>query len=262
MEPYRKPVEIETGQELVVAEKTSLGAVREVHAPPPLYKALVFPCLSGLVIGVAIAVFGGGPVAGLIFGVIVWLLFLLATFRSRALRVTVYDRGVVLARRRGESPVAFEDIDEIWFELAWFKARQQSPDLHGLRLVGFDATVHRVPLTSIGGLALCNAILEKHAGPLAADARKALAAGETLRFGRVRIDRTGITVRGAYRPWSELRSAEVHPTRVYLYRVGLPLVAWRTIRLDRIPNPSVFWQLLGPYVKVTEIRVPTALKIS
>ncbi|MEP7126455.1 MAG: hypothetical protein ABJE95_36325 [Byssovorax sp.] len=65
-------------------------------------------------------------------------------------------------------------------------------------------------------------------------------------------DRAGITANGARATWGEIRLAVVSHGRVHLYR-RLPILAWRTIRLDRIPNPAVLGGLIAQRVVKTRI---------
>ena len=94
--------------------------------------------------------------------------------------------------------------------------------------------------------------------PLLADAQAALRAGETLTFGSVRIDREGVVVgRRRALPWKELRLARLQPGKIALYR-RMPIFPWRTIRLDRVPHPTLFVKLfreLAPEVEVDDPNV-------
>lgn len=70
-------------------------------------------------------------------------------------------------------------------------------------------------------------------------AQAALRAGETLTFGHVRIDREGIAF-----------GSDALFKRV-------PVLSWRTIRLDRIPHPTLFARLfreLAPRVEIDDPR--------
>ena len=53
---------------------------------------------------------------------------------------------------------------------------------------------------------------------------------------------------GSYTAWADIRLVRLQPARVALFR-RLPLLPWRTVPLDRIPNPSIFCALIAQSVK-------------
>jgi hypothetical protein len=60
--------------------------------------------------------------------------------------------------------------------------------------------------------------------------------------------RAGITIRGAYAPWAEIRLVRIQPAQVVFFRRAR-LVPWRSVRLTRIPNPGVLCALVAQNVK-------------
>lgn len=77
-----------------------------------------------------------------------------------------------------------------------------------------------------------------------AEARSALREGEVLTFGKVRIDREGITIGEANAAWSDLHLVRFQPGQALFLRRS-SLVAWRTVRHDSIPHPTVFVRLVN-----------------
>jgi hypothetical protein len=167
--------------------------------------------------------------------------------RLRGQGVVLHDKGLLLSGAGHHAAVAFEDIHEVWFEIPRLHSTQGGY-LRSVRLVELGGRSHRVPLMVDGGLALARAILRECSTPLAIDARKAVADGEVLTFGSVRLDRTGITIRGAYAPWAEIRLVRIQPAQVVFFRRAR-LVPWRSVRLTRIPNPGVLCALVAQNVK-------------
>src|SRR5262249_32792618 len=129
-----------------------------------------------------------------------------------------------------------------WFEVDVLQS-QAGASLRGLRLVDYAGRTHHLPLGVVDAGALANAVLRACSGPLVLEARRALDEGGALTFGRIQLDRRGISVAGARLSWPEIRLAVVQRARVFLYR-RFPIVSWRTVRLDRIPHPSVFVALV------------------
>jgi hypothetical protein len=171
--------------------------------------------------------------------------------RVRGTSVALHAEGMVLSRGGVRRVVPFEDVNEVWFEFDWLDRRSGTP-LRAIRLLDFSGQSHRVPLALNDAATLATSVLQGCSTPLLQEARRALALGETLTFGDVRLDRDGITVREARLPWRETRLAVVARARVFFYR-RFPLLAWRTVRLGRIPNPTVFIGLV--MANVSNVRV-------
>jgi Family of unknown function (DUF6585) len=247
MHPFREPVPIEADTARTLADPP-IGSRRSVHAPPALLKALVGPLLIAVVFFAVLTLLVRAPalvsltISGGTLALLAW-----PPIRTRRQEVDLHDKGVVLSRGGSRTVVAFEDVDEVWFEIPPLHSTQGAY-LRALRLVDFDGKTHRVPLTLDGGATLARAILRGCSTPLWIEARNALAEGEVLTFGRNRLDRSGITVNEAYAAWRDIRRARLQPARVTFFR-RLPLFPWRTVRLDRIPNPSVFCALVAQNVR-------------
>jgi hypothetical protein len=222
-----------------------------MHAPPPLHRALVGPILiAGLVFAFGAACGAPltipGALAAVTLVILAW-----SPLRTRGHSAALHAKGLVLQRSGARRVVAFEDVNEVWFEISPLHSRAGA-SVSALRLVDFDGEAHRLPLAVNDGAALANSVVQACSGPLLLEARRALGEGETLTFGKLQLDRAGITVDGARATWDEIRLAVVSHGRVHLYR-RLPILAWRTIRLDRIPNPAVFGGLIAQRVQKTRI---------
>ncbi|MDC3952905.1 DUF6585 family protein [Polyangium jinanense] len=259
--PYREPAPIDPGPAPEpTAALARLGSLRSVHAPPPLHRALLGPILiAGLVVGVGAAV--GGPLAIVApFGAATLVLLAWSPLRTRGFSAALHAHGLLITQAGVRRPVAFEDVNEVWFEIDRLQG-QAGASLLAIRLVDFDGEVHRLPLGVSAAAALADGVLRACSGPLLTEARQALAEGETLTFGHIQLDRAGITVAGARIAWQEVRLAVVQRGKVYLYR-RWPIFSWRTLSLARIPNPTVFVRLLMasvPRVRVDDqIIVPFA----
>lgn len=250
--PYREPVQVEPDPPPEPApEAIRLGSRSSVHAPPPLRAALLGPVLiAALIVGVGFALdLSGGNVTTFVLPLAALILLILAwsPLRLRGHVVTLHAQGVVLTRPGSRAVVTFDDVNEVWFETSLLHSKQGAY-LRALRLVDFAGASHRVPLEVNDGAALANSVLRCCSLPLLVEARRALADGEALTFRQVRLDRDGITIQGASAAWRDIRLARVQPARVAFFR-RLPLWPWRTVQLDRIPNPAVFSALVADHVK-------------
>jgi hypothetical protein len=246
--PYREPAPLEPDPPPdPVAARRALGLVRSRHQPPPLWKALIAPAIA---LGVVTAVsLGAGapslwalPAAVTIAAGVAW-----SSLRDRGTAVAVREKGLVLTVGGAERVVPFEDVDEVWLEIERFHRESGAP-LRALGLLTFAGARHRVPTQIEGAEAVIAAVLAGCSQPLYELARVALREGETLRFGHVSLDRAGIEVDGGRASWAEIRKAALHRGRLYLYR-RWPVLAWRTIRLDRVPNATVLAALVQVHVR-------------
>lgn len=240
---YREPAPLEPERSDSQPDIGRLGALRSVHAAPALHLALVGP----FVISCVVASFGaacGVPILlsaatfVLTLGLLAW-----SPIRARGQSVALHARGVVIQTCSGGSSVAFEDVNELWLDIPALH-NQAGAYLRAIRLVDYAGFVHCVPITVQNGAALAHAVMRQCTDALLSDARQAMAEGESLTFASARLDREGISIDGGRAIWSEIRLAVVSHARLHLYRQR-PLLAWRTVRLDRIPNPAVLVGLVA-----------------
>jgi hypothetical protein len=133
-------------------------------------------------------------------------------------------------------------VNEVWFELDRIH-NQSGSRLHALRLVDFGGAVHHVPLAFEGAAAFVGAVLRETSGPLLAEARQALREGAKLTFGRILLDRDGIAAGRTRLDWRSIRLVVFQQGKVFFYR-RWPIVSSLTVRLDRLPNPTVFGGLV------------------
>jgi len=186
-----------------------------------------------------------GPFAGLGF-----LIFIYRPLRDRGLCVDLHQHGLVVRRGLGRIEITlFEDVDEVWMDLdvvggAVTVAR-------ALRLVLHGGGARRVPATLSHADQLLREVILHCSYPLQAQATSALRAGDTLTFGDVQIDEIGIRRRRWSARWDELSLVRFMRGRLHLFR-RQRILPWRTIRLDRVPHPTVFAKLVRDHAKKLE----------
>ncbi len=250
--PYREAATVDPEPPPDFAtEVARVGPSISVHAPPPLFTALVGPVLLAALVVAGSVLYGLPMVAAVPVGLATLAFLAWPPLRVRGTSVALHAEGMVLSRGGVRRVVPFEDVNEVWFEFDWLDRRSGTP-LRAIRLLDFSGQSHRVPLALNDAATLATSVLQGCSTPLLQEARRALALGETLTFGDVRLDRDGITVREARLPWRETRLAVVARARVFFYR-RFPILAWRTVRLGRIPNPTVFIGLV--MANVSNVRV-------
>ena len=243
----------------VVDEATRLGLLRSVHRALPLWRGVLPAAIVPVVVASA---FWGQCDRGLLavviaFGVLVFAIVAWGPLRRRGLRLEVHAHGVVVVTPRTREAVVFEDIDELWYELNVHSlAVGKVARIVLVRLVDHAGVEHRVPLAVDDAATAFQWIVKHCSDRLLLDAQAALRAGEALTFGDVRIDREGITFgKDAAVAWSEIRLARLQPGSIALFRRRSPL-PWRTVRLDRIPHPTLFVRLFRELAARVEIDDP------
>jgi hypothetical protein len=243
-------------------EATRLGALRKTYAPGPLWRVVVFPGLLSLAILVG-ALASAGSVANLatlgsmlffalFFAVAAFLLIAWTPLRRRHLRIDLHEGGLVIRGLGAREVVIFEDVGELWYDVEYHQYGQAI--ITGLRLVEASGVKHQVSIRVEDGVGLLNTVLRRCSEPLMAEARAALREGDTLTFGKVKLDRDGITIGDARAAWSELQLVRLQPGKALFLR-GSSLLAWRTVKHDAIPHPTVFLRLvieLSPKVENDE----------
>lgn len=240
-DPYRAPK-----RPAPAAEPTGdpLGSRLSTHAPAPLHTALVGPVLITCVVTFGLMLFGlsAGPsclVGVLTLGVLAW-----GPLRVYGTSVDVHAQGLALRRGALRTPIPFDEINETWFEIRALHTPDAS-ELRAVRIVDFAGNAYRVPL-EVGDRAALQRAIFRGSEPLLVEARRALAEGGALTFGPVRVTRADVTIASASLPWGELRLVRISATGFVFFRKG-SILAWRKLRLSRVPNPHLFVALVAEY---------------
>lgn len=259
--PYRLPVE-ERGEAVKNPDEPSaLGPLRSSQEPVALRRTLV----PAIAVTVVLLLLGGAlaPTTGLVvfevilpFALAAVVLVAWSPLRMRHLRVALHANGVVVTTSSTRNVILFDEVDEVWMVLdpvrsplgtiAWIRA---------LRVVDRDGRSHRIPTNLEGGVEIGQWVVRHCSDPLRADATRALREGETLTFGKVQLDRDGIRGSSWATRWSELSLVRYVPGRITLFR-RQRIIPWRSIRLDRVPHPTVFAKLVTECAANVDIDDP------
>lgn len=176
------------------------------------------------------------------FLVVLMLIVLASRFdarRTRRVSVALYDRGIAVEHSGRRKVTYLDDIDEVWYEL-----RPVRRIVHTLRLVDYVGREHEVPVDLERGDEIVDWVKRRCSAPLLAEARQALAAGEELVFGKVRLDAQGISVGYLRADWTALEGVELGTARIDFFRRRSWFI-WQRVGLDEVPHPSLFARLVS-----------------
>ncbi|WP_437317323.1 DUF6585 family protein [Sorangium sp. So ce385] len=242
--PFRRPAERPTAP----PDEPRLGKLRSLHAVHRRYA--LFHAGRGALLLSFTSIFGAfvagwqGFLLSLPFGLAGSSVLAASALRHRGLRIALHDHGIVVDRRQGREVTVFDGVDEVWLDLD----RTSTPlgavvFLRGIRLVTHSGEQRFVPVEVTDGEEVARWILLCCSHPLMDEARRAVRDGEVLTFGPVQLDRQGLAIRGARVAWGELSLVRLQSGRIALFR-GQTVFPWRTVRLDRVPHPTVFAKLV------------------
>ena len=260
-EPYRSPAAPPPSEPAgeAVDEATRLGLLRSVHLPLPLWRSLVPAGILPVAIAAGFWRARGPDILyiAVVFGLVVFALTGWGPLRRRGLRLEIHAHGIVVVTPRTRDAILFEDINELWYELDVHSlAGMKQARIILLRLVDHTGVEHRVPLAVNDAATAFQWIVRHCSDRLLPGAQAALRAGEPLTFGNVRIDRGGIAFgKDAAVAWSEIRLARMQPGSIALFK-RFSVLPWRTVRLDKLPHPTLFVKLFRELAARVEIDDP------
>lgn len=246
--PYRKRQE-PPAQERAVPAEQRLGERRSIHPTPR--RSLVWPLLAGAFIAVMLtlsmsrvagwkALLASLPVAVVVFAVSAW-----PALRRRGVQVEVHEEGVVVTRPGQRDIAIFDDVDEVWMDLEVMSSYvAEVAQIRHLVLVDHGGAKHRIPIDVDDGAQVARVILRRCSAVLASDAKEALASGETLTFGPVKISTSSIEIGDRRVAWGALSLVRFLPGRIAFFR-GQTIFPWRTVHLDRVPHPTLVMKFVA-----------------
>jgi hypothetical protein len=255
--PYRAPSE--SSFEAEPNREPDLGSERSVHPGRVGAVSVSAAFALGMILLVGLAV---APMLGWLALALVSSLALAAgawlgidVLRIRGTRVVLHQRGLVVATRGARTVIPFSSVCDVWWEgVSWAMYRA---NVSALRLVDDSGRAHRVPLIVERADEVMSWVDRHCSAPLLSEARAALRVGETLTFGSVRFDRESVSLGRSRVPWTRIRLVRLLPGRVAFFR-SFPIFPWKTVRLDRVPHPSIFARLLRDAAPKVEVYPPIA----
>jgi hypothetical protein len=261
--PYRtSATRPDDGSEKV--DVSGLGPLRRSHRAAGLLQlarpALTFEVtfvMMAVVLGITIdpragvfALGSGTLLAGVVF---------LFALRHRGEAVDLHAEGLVIRRASGVEVVAFDDVDELYLRLNVTDTLMASfAMVRSVELVDTRGVRCKVPLGVEDLVGLVNELNRRCSASLLPDALAAIRDGSPLTFANIRLTSEDITVDGATARWSELKLVRFRPGVVELFRRST-FWAWRTIKMDGIPHPTVFTKVVMSVAERTEVKKPHAM---
>lgn len=238
METAEPPIDVQA-----LARAENLGKLREVVRPAKRPGAFVGWLLVGLF--PCAFLFGAKPIASLVVGAFLWPLMVLRGLRHSPLvsrkaarrRLYVFEHGFVYAAS-AEGLEAF----------AWRRIARQRD-----RVVVIAGVIRfrRYMLTRDDGesVVLTNfwvhirevmkGVITQVANVQLADAKAAIERGESVEFGKLVVDATGVSGPRGWAPWSDIEVSLNARGRIFVRASDgfLPLFSART---EKVPNVPVF----------------------
>jgi hypothetical protein len=172
-------------------------------------------------------------------------------FRNRGLRVLVFPEGLMRLLKGEVQALCWEEVDQVWQKKstgahwamrAWRGALTLTVQAADGRRMTFDDSLPRLA-------ELCQMVCRETLPLLWPQARAAYDAGNTLEFGKLRINRQGLSQGKETVPWSEVQKVKINAAQLLIYKKG----KWThslAVTVSEIPNSHVLLALLGQLVRV------------
>jgi hypothetical protein len=245
--PYREPSPLPADPAPEPDETVDLGPLRSSHAPQPdLTWAHRYIASGMLVVALGLLGFFWNEAKSLALPfVAVALVAVVVAWTRKPSRVDLHEHGLIVTRGGRSTAVAFDDVDEVWQELAVNDSSilGRMAFLSALDLVERSGRRTRVPLDVGGALEIFERIDRACTYPLVADAEAAIDAGETLRFSDVSVTLDAVTVGKRSIAWRDLKLVRVQANQIALLK-SQTVVPWATIGFDAVPHPGLFLRLV------------------
>lgn len=168
---------------------------------------------------------------------------------SRA-SVDLHFGGLVFRTAKSERAIAFDDIDELWFE------QVDSGAIESVRVVTHDGTSLDLPADLARRADIFRALEQRCSRPLERKAFDALAHGAQLTFGEHVLDRYGIVGPGWAIRWAQLSLVRVVLGKIAIFR-GQATLPSHSLSFRDVPHPWIFWALVEKLAPRTEVDDPS-----
>ena len=179
------------------------------------------------------------------------VMLLVRAFRNRGLRVLVFPEGLVRLHRGRALAFWWEEIGQVWQKTnagyhgigrAWRGALSLALQAADGRQMSFDDSLPRLAqLIRI----VCRETLPFLWPQVQADYE----AGKTLAYGKLRVSQRGLSHGKESLPWSEVQSAKLDGSHLFVYRKG-KWVHSLSFTVSDIPNFHVLLALIEQRVPV------------
>ena len=168
---------------------------------------------------------------------------------SRA-SVDLHVDGLVFRTAKSERAIAFDDIDELWFE------QVHGGTIDSVRLVLHDGTSFDLPADLARRADVFLALERRCSRPLERRALDAVAHGAQLTFGEYVLDKDGFGGPGWDLRWDQLSLVRVVLGKIAIFR-GQTTLPSHSLSFGDVPHPWIFWALVEKLAPRTEVEDPT-----
>ena len=173
---------------------------------------------------------------------------LLVAPSSRA-SVDLHSGGLVFRDAKSERAIAFDDIDELWFE------QVSGGEIESVRIVTHERETFRIETRLERSADIFFALERRCSQPLQRLALEAIARGERLTFGKYDLDAAGLDAPDWSLRWEQLSLVRVALGTLAIFR-GKTLLPSHSVRFDEVPHPWIFWALVEKLAPRTEVDNP------
>lgn len=190
----------------------------------------------------------------LLLGVVLVLsgvMLVVRAFRNRGLRVLVFPEGLVRFHRGQAQAFCWEEINLVWQKKssdahwvgrAWQGALTLTVQTVDGRRMSFDDSLPR--------LAELDQIIRRETLPyIWPQTRAPFDAGQTLTFGKLALNRQGLSYGKETFRWSDLQKVKIDGAQLFIYKKGKWMHS-RNITVSEIPNFHVLLSLIEQMVRV------------
>jgi hypothetical protein len=219
-----------------------------------IQKLIAAPLFILLGVAIDLGVFWWGKLHSfklLVFGIFLavgGVMIALRVFRSRGMRVVAFPEGLIRLHGRKVEAFFWDEIEEVcWnrIESHWARIWEGSKKLIVQRTTGrkviFDDSLPK--LETLGEI-----VQKQTLNHLLPQALKMFEAGDTLRYGKLGVDRHGLIHEKELLPWKELQEFQVGEDAIRIIKKG-KWRAWQSLTKDRIPNCHVLQALVEHAVR-------------
>ncbi len=189
-----------------------------------------------------------------VFCVLMGTMLVVRAWQSRGLRVLVFPEGVVRIRRGQAQAIFWDEVDQVWqkkTEGFWARIWKgslvfilQKPDL----ALQFD--------DSLPGLKKLGELILRNTLPfLLPRTLEAFEAGESLEFGKLKVNLQGLSHDQGTLAWADLQDIQLTADALVIYKKG-KWTKWFQATVSEIPNFHVLPALArhGSYPKNLEVK--------
>lgn len=185
----------------------------------------------------------------IIFVITVGILFGVTLFQIRDLNIHVFvhEQGLLYQRSGTTRVIRWDQIAFVWHQAI----RNRSSISHQYKLQCLDGSTLTFRNAIPKVMDLGKTIEQETARVQIPSIRDAFSSGQSLAFGQLLVQQSGLTWRGNMLPWQELQSFTINEdTGIITIKKHNQWLRWAAIQTGKIPNIEVLKTLIKPYAEI------------